>query len=219
MTALGFVVVIGLPLGVLLWAVFWPQPGRSRNETETEENLPSPAARAVTSPPPAELAEALRALKTVQREECLALGVPWSDDRLITVDEAGTPLRPERYSDEFQKIAKGAGLRRIQLKGLRDTSVSLMLTLGIPVHIVAAWHGHDPSMSLSVYSETHAEDSKAAGQRASAESGGFPCALTHSWHTETLKALPGESERASDLEPPRRIELLTFSLRVKRSTD
>lgn len=30
--ALGFAVVIGLPLAVLLWAVFWPQPGRSGDE-------------------------------------------------------------------------------------------------------------------------------------------------------------------------------------------
>jgi integrase len=137
--------------------------GRVAVGTETEENLPKSRRSRRDLPPPAELAEALRALKTVQRAECLALGVPWSDDRLIVVDEAGTPLRPERYSDEFQKIAKAAGLRRIQLKGLRNTSVSLMLALGIPVHIVAAWHGHDPSMSLSVYSDTHAEDLKAAG--------------------------------------------------------
>lgn len=137
--------------------------GRVAVGTETEENLPKSRRSRRDLPPPAELAEALRALKTAQKAEALALGIPWSDDRLIVVDEAGEPLRPERYSDEFQKIAKAAGLRRIQLKGLRNTSVSLMLTLGIPVHIVAAWHGHDPSMSLSVYSDTHAEDLKAAG--------------------------------------------------------
>lgn len=137
--------------------------GRVAVGTETEENLPKSRRSRRDLPPPAELAEALRSLKTVQKAECLALGVPWSDDRLIVVDEAGTPLRPERYSDEFQKIAKAAGLRRIQLKGLRNTSVSLMLALGIPVHIVAAWHGHDPAMSLSVYSETHADELKAAG--------------------------------------------------------
>ncbi|WP_297626440.1 tyrosine-type recombinase/integrase [Nocardia sp.] len=137
--------------------------GRVAVGTETEENLPKSRRSRRDLPPPAELAEALRSLKTVQRAECLALGIPWSDDRLIAVHADGTPLRPEWYTDEFQRIAKAAGLRRIQLKGLRNTSVSLMLTLGIPVHIVAAWHGHDPSMSLSVYSDTHAEDLKAAG--------------------------------------------------------
>jgi hypothetical protein len=30
MIVLGWAAVIGLPLGVLLWAVCWPQPDRSR---------------------------------------------------------------------------------------------------------------------------------------------------------------------------------------------
>lgn len=131
--------------------------------TESEENLPKSKRSRRDLPPPADLAEALRALKTRQKAECLALGIPWSDDRLIVVDEAGEPIRPERYSDGFQKIRTRAGLRRIPLKGLRNSSVSLMLASGIPVHIVAAFHGHDPSMSLSVYSDAQPEDLKAAG--------------------------------------------------------
>ncbi|MFJ9370954.1 site-specific integrase [Nocardia sp. NPDC101769] len=140
--------------------------GRVAVGTTTEENLPKSRRSRRDLPPPAELAAALRGLKKVQRAECLALGIPWSDDRLIVVDEAGAPLRPERYSDEFQRISRAAGLRRIQLKGLRNSSVSLMLALGIPVHIVAAWHGHDPSMSLSVYSVVQGEDLVAAGTAA-----------------------------------------------------
>jgi integrase len=46
-------------------------------------------------PLPPELAEALRALKIRQKTEAFELGVAWSDDRLITVHEDGTPLRPE----------------------------------------------------------------------------------------------------------------------------
>lgn len=49
----------------------------------------------------------------------------------------------------FQRLRERAGLRRIPLKGLRNTSVSLMLALGIPAHVVAASHGHDPALSLS----------------------------------------------------------------------
>ncbi|MGW0251058.1 site-specific integrase [Nocardia goodfellowii] len=137
--------------------------GRVAVGTDTEENLPKSRRSRRDLPPPAELAAALRTLKKVQRAECLALGVPWTDDRLIAVHADGRPVRPEWYSDEFQRIAKAAGLRRIQLKGLRNTSVSLMLALGIPVHIVAAWHGHDPAMSLSVYSTTQPDELKAAG--------------------------------------------------------
>ena len=114
-------------------------------------------------PPPPELANALRSLKTRQKAEALAVGVAWSDDRLIAVHEDGQPIRHEWYSDEFQRLRERAGLRRIHLKGLRNTSVSLMLASGTPVHIVAAWHGHDPAVSLSIYSHAQLDDLRAAG--------------------------------------------------------
>ncbi len=43
--------------------------------------------------------------------------------------------------------------------------------------------------------------------------------LARARHPETRKALPGEPDRTSELEPPGGIEPPTFSLRVKRSTD
>jgi hypothetical protein len=39
-----------------------------------------------------------------------------------------------------------------------------MLASGTPVHIVAAWHGHDPAVSLSIYSDAQADDLRAAGE-------------------------------------------------------
>lgn len=92
------------------------------------------------------------------------MGARWTDDRLIAVADDGTPLRPESYTDEFQRLRTRAGLRRIWLHGLRKTSVSLMLNQGHPVHIVAAWHAHDPAVSLSVYSDAKAAELRAAGE-------------------------------------------------------
>ncbi|MCX4093590.1 site-specific integrase [Nocardia sp. alder85J] len=89
--------------------------------TETEENAPKSLRSRRDLPPPAELVDALRALKKAQRAECLALAIAWSDDCLIAAHTDGTPIRPEWYTDEFQQIAKAAGPRRIQLKGLRNT--------------------------------------------------------------------------------------------------
>lgn len=56
-----------------------------------------------------------------------------------------------------------AGLRRLLLKGLRNTSVSLMLAGGLPVRIVAAWHGHDRAVSLFTYSDTQRDGLRADG--------------------------------------------------------
>lgn len=114
-------------------------------------------------PLPAELAAALQELKDRQQDEARVFGSRWSDDRLMAVREEGSPIRHEWYSDEFQRIRQRAGLRRIHLKGLRNTSVSLMLAGGLPVHVVAAWHGHDPAVSLSIYSHAQREDLRAAG--------------------------------------------------------
>jgi hypothetical protein len=38
-----------------------------------------------------------------------------------------------------------------------------MLAGGMPVHVVAAWHGHDPAVSLSIYSDAQRDDLRAAG--------------------------------------------------------
>ncbi|WP_245713734.1 site-specific integrase [Nocardia vaccinii] len=132
--------------------------GRVAIGHDTEENLPKTKRSRRDLPLPADVNDALRVLKTRQKAECLAVGIPWSDDRLIAVHEDNTPIRPEWYTDQFHRLRKRAGLRRIHLKGLRNTSVSLMLAQRIPVHIVAAWHGHDPAVSLRIYSDVQLED-------------------------------------------------------------
>ena len=80
----------------------------------------------------------------------------------MAVDDVGTPLRPEFYTDEFQRLRTRAGLRRIKLHGLRNTSGTLMLDAGHPAHIVAGWHGHDPAVLLSIYSDAKADELRAA---------------------------------------------------------
>lgn len=89
--------------------------GRVAVGAETVEGAPKSRRSRRDLPLPAELTEALRALRTRQKQEALALGVAWSDDRLVAADQAGTPLRPEFYTDEFQRLRTRAGLRRIKL--------------------------------------------------------------------------------------------------------
>lgn len=137
--------------------------GRVAVGGESVEGKPKSPRSRRDLPLPGDVIEALRALRQRQRTEALALGVGWSDDRLVAVHEDGTPLRPESYTDEFQRLRTRAGLRRIKLHGLRNTSVSLMLDQGHPPHIVAAWHGHDPAVALSIYADVKADELRAAG--------------------------------------------------------
>lgn len=143
--------------------------GRVAVGAETVEGGPKSRRSRRDLPMPAELAEVLHTLKTRQRAEALALGVAWSEDRLVAVHADGAPVRPEWYSDTFHRLRERAGLRRIKLHGLRNTSVPLMLDQGIPVHIVAAWHGHDPAASLSIYAEAKADELRRQAHHCSAD--------------------------------------------------
>jgi integrase len=154
--------ILGLKWSDINGEVLSIRRGRVAVGNTTVEGRPKSQRSRRDLPMPAELTEALRMLKTRQKKEALALGVTWSDDRLIAVHEDGTPVRPEWYSDEFHRLREHAGLRRIKLHGLRNTSVSLMLDVGHPVHVVARWHGHSPTMALAVYSEAKADELRAA---------------------------------------------------------
>lgn len=137
--------------------------GRVAVGSEAVEGAPKSKRSRRDLPLPTDVVTALRTLRQRQRAEALALGVGWSEDRLVAVREDGEPLRPESYTDEFQRLRSRAGLRRIKLHGLRNTSVSLMLDQGHPPHIVAAWHGHDPAVALSIYSDVKADELRAVG--------------------------------------------------------
>ena len=52
----------------------------------------------------------------------------------------------------FHTLRKKAGVRRITFHGLRHTCATLLLTAGVPVHVVAQRLGHaDVAMTMRVY--------------------------------------------------------------------
>lgn len=75
-----------------------------------------------------------------------------SADRFLFVDECGIPIRPERYSDEWGRLCRAAGItRRVKLHEARHSSVVAMRTAGMPDRLVAAWHGHDEGIMRRTY--------------------------------------------------------------------
>lgn len=69
----------------------------------------------------------------------------------VLADADGNPLRPEFYGDQLTRAMKAAGVPVIRVHDIRHTSVTVMLEAGVPLHVVAQWHGHDPAMMLRVY--------------------------------------------------------------------
>ncbi len=78
-------------------------------------------------------------------------------DKYVVVDELGTPLHPESYSDEFTRVLKRAGLPKIRLHDSRHTTLSLLEKAGVPISIISKWAGHyDSAFTMKTY--VHASD-------------------------------------------------------------
>jgi integrase len=70
---------------------------------------------------------------------------------------AARRLDPEWYSDEFGRLLKRAGLRRITLHDSRHTILTLMEQAGMPISIISKWAGHyDSAFTQKTY--VHASD-------------------------------------------------------------
>ena len=106
-------------------------------------------------------AGALRAAKKRQAEERIAAPA-WLDSGFVVTDEIGRPLKPDVYQRAFKRHVEAAGVPGLRLHDVRHTSVTLMLDGGLPVHKVAAWHGHDPNMTYSVYCNAKADEETGA---------------------------------------------------------
>jgi len=83
-------------------------------------------------------------------------------DRLVAVDPAGQPLRPEVYGDMFARLTVAAGLPPIRLHDLRHSAITVLLEQGIPVPTVARFAGHDPSVTLRTYAHVTDHAARAA---------------------------------------------------------
>jgi integrase len=82
--------------------------------------------------------------------------------RWVAVDDAGEPVHPDAYGDMFVDQAKAAGLPRIRLHDARHTALTLLLASGVPVHVVAAFAGHDPAVTMRTYAHVTPDSLAAA---------------------------------------------------------
>ena len=68
------------------------------------------------------------------------------------------PWHAERYSDEFARLCRQAGVPVIRLHDVRHTTNSLLAAAGVPDHIRAAWCGHTVAVNVSMYTHARPED-------------------------------------------------------------
>jgi integrase len=90
-------------------------------------------------------------------EESLAFGEDYDTSHdLVVVDQAGRPLRPEYYGDEFKRLSKAAGVPVIRLHDARHTCASYLHAQGLPTAAISAWLGH-ASASFTLNRYVHAQ--------------------------------------------------------------
>jgi integrase len=80
-----------------------------------------------------------------------------------------TPRNPNTVTNTFLKVARRLGFKGLRFHDLRGTAITRMLSAGVPPHIVAKRHGHDPSVMLKAYAKSLAQDDRAAAGLMSAE--------------------------------------------------
>ena len=122
-----------------------------------------------TLPLDAELVAALTALRERQLEESTIAGIAYGSGvaelgwyrggEYVITDQAGTPVHPEWYSDEFRRLLRRAGLRKITLHDSRHTTLTLMEHAGVPISIISKWAGHyDSAFTQKTYVHASEED-------------------------------------------------------------
>ncbi len=93
----------------------------------------------------------LKAMRTVQLQERLAVGRPMADTDLLLCRADSTVMAMREYSREFTAQRKTVGLPAITLAKLRHSNISRMRAAGVSADVVAAWHGHTERMTQAVY--------------------------------------------------------------------
>lgn len=101
----------------------------------------------------------LKALRKRQQAEAEEAGEAYDSSGYVVTDELGAPVNPEWYSDEFGRVLRAAGLRRIALHDSRHTALSLMEKEGVPISVISKWAGHyDSAFTQSRYVHANDED-------------------------------------------------------------
>jgi integrase len=100
-----------------------------------------------------------RAFRAQAAAERLAFGAAYDTSHdLVVVNEAGRPVRPELYGDEFARLAQVAGVPRIRLHDARHTCASYLHAQGLPIAAISAWLGHSsPAFTFRQYVHASAD--------------------------------------------------------------
>jgi integrase len=112
--------------------------------------------------------DVLRRHREAQMLERAFAGDAYDDRDLVFCDELGLPTYPRRLSEHFHRHRKAAKISTGTMHTLRHTAITLALTSGVPVHIVAARAGDRAEQILSTYAHLLPQSDELAAERVAA---------------------------------------------------
>ena len=110
-----------------------------------------------TLPLVASIRDKLLALKEIQKENEKLCGKSYNSayKGYIFVDPLGNLFKPDTVSEQFGKLLKKHGFRKIRFHDLRHSCASLLLANGVQMKEIQEWLGHsDISTTANIYSHS-----------------------------------------------------------------
>lgn len=105
--------------------------------------------------------ELLRKQKIWHKCNCIKYGRQYAETDFVICKENGEPFLPHSFTQKWSRTLKKYGIRHLKLHATRHSAISMLLSEGVPLHMVQARAGHqNPEITLSVYSHV-AKDKQA----------------------------------------------------------
>jgi integrase len=123
---------------------------------------------------PAAAVETLRAHRLRQGEIRLALGVgrPGPDDLVFGLED-GSPMPPDRLSQQWRRAADALDLPAVTFHAFRHTHASALIAAGLDIVTISRRLGHSsPGITLSIYAHKFKNTDDVAAQAIDAAMGG-----------------------------------------------
>lgn len=97
--------------------------------------------------------ELLKRQRTQYKCNRMKYGENFCDEGFVVCKENGEPFLPHSFTQKWARTLKKYGIRHLKLHATRHSAISMLLSEGIPLHMVQARAGHqNPEITLSVYS-------------------------------------------------------------------
>jgi integrase len=95
----------------------------------------------------------LHSIRGHQIEQSLAANGTWKETGYIFTEADGSPVVPDKVTQDFARIVSRGGLPHLTLHGLRHAHAALLLTAGVNPKIVSERLGHSNiAISMDTYS-------------------------------------------------------------------